>query len=147
MSIDEQVPPPGRRRPLAIVEYDPGWPRAFAEIQDAMRRLLGAAVAEIHHVGSTAVPALCAKPKIDGDIVLRSAAAIPAAVERMIAAGYVYHGVPYPDSMWTFTHGAGMRGQRLYLCAPDTPAHRRRLLFRDYLRDHAAAASAYADLK
>jgi len=59
MSIDEQVSP-GRRRSIEIVDYDPGWPRAFAEIRDAMRRLLGAAVAEVDHVGSTAVPALSA---------------------------------------------------------------------------------------
>ena len=57
-------------------DYDPAWPGAFEEARAAIERLLGGLVLEIHHIGSTAVPGLCAKPKIDVDIVLRSAAEI-----------------------------------------------------------------------
>ena len=59
-----------RRRPagqaLSIEPYRPGWPVAF----EAERRLLVPVIGEyvvggIHHVGSTAVPNLPAKPVID----------------------------------------------------------------------------------
>jgi len=129
-------------------DYDPAWPALFEEIRAELERLLDGLVLEIQHIGSTAVPGLCAKPKIDIDIVLRSVAAVPQAIERMQATGeYAYHGDKYRDGMWTFTTGRGSRGQRLYLCAPSTAAHLRRVLFRDHLRQHPEAAAAYAALK
>ena len=109
--------------------------------------MLGGWVLEIHHIGSTSVPGLCAKPKIDVDIVLRSAAIIPDAIGRMKAQGHTYHGDRYGDGMWAFTTGSGSRGARFYLCAPGTPTHLRRMLFRDYLRGHPETAAAYGALK
>ncbi|MGO4129760.1 GrpB family protein [Inquilinus sp. YAF38] len=137
-----------KRRAIEVVDYDPAWPALFGEIRAGLEQLLGGLVLEIHHIGSTAVPGLCAKPKIDVDIVLRSAAAIPEAIERMQATGdYAYHGDKYRDGMWTFTTGRSSRGQRLYLCVPGTATHLRRMLFRDHLRQHPEAAAAYAALR
>ncbi|MGO1075514.1 GNAT family N-acetyltransferase [Inquilinus sp. CA228] len=137
-----------KRRAIEVVDYDPAWPARFEEIRAGLERLLDGLVLDIHHIGSTAVPGLCAKPKIDVDIVLRSAAAIPEAIARMQAAGdYADHGDRHRDGMWTFTTGRGSRGQRLYLCAPGTATHLRRMLFRDHLRHHPDAAAAYAALK
>ncbi|WP_225767738.1 GNAT family N-acetyltransferase [Inquilinus sp. Marseille-Q2685] len=139
---------PRKRRTIEVVDYDPAWPALFDEIRAGLEQLLEGLVLEIHHIGSTAVPGLCAKPKIDIDIVLHSAAAIPEAIERMQATGdYIYHGDKYRDGMWTFTTGRGSRGLRLYLCAPSTATHLRRLLFRDHLRCHPEAAVAYGALK
>jgi GrpB-like predicted nucleotidyltransferase (UPF0157 family)/SAM-dependent methyltransferase len=137
-----------KRRAIEVVDYDPAWPALFEEIRSGLERLLAGLVLEIHHIGSTAVPGLCAKPKIDVDIVLRSAAEIPEAIARMQATGaYIYHGDKYRDGMWAFTTGRGSRGQRLYLCASGTAMHLRRMLFRDHLRRHAEAAASYAALK
>ena len=129
------------------MDYDPAWPGAFEEARAAIERLLGGLVLEIHHIGSTSVPGLCAKPKIDVDIVLRSAAEIPQAIERMKAEDFTYHGDKYQEGMWAFTTGRGSHGERFYLCAPGTLAHLRRLLFRDYLRGHPETAAAYGVLK
>jgi GrpB-like predicted nucleotidyltransferase (UPF0157 family) len=133
---------------IEVIAYDPRWPVLFEEIRAGLERLLAGLVLEIHHIGSTAVPGLCAKPKIDFDIVLRSAVAIPEAIERMKVTGvYTAHGNIYRDGMWVFTTPGGPRGQRLYLCAPGTTTHLRRLLFRDHLRRHPETAAAYAALK
>ncbi|HEY9347998.1 MAG TPA: GNAT family N-acetyltransferase [Inquilinus sp.] len=137
-----------KHRAIEVVDYDPAWPALFAEIRTGLEQLLVGLVHEIQHIGSTAVPDLCAKPKIDVDVVLRSTAAIPKAIERMRATGdYIYHGDKYRDGMWAFTTGRGSPGQRLYLCAPGTATHLRRLLFRDHLRCHPEAATAYGALK
>ena len=137
-----------KRRAIEVVDYDPAWPALFEEIRAGLERLLDGFVLEIHHIGSTAVPGLCAKPKIDVDIVLQSAAAIPEAIGRMQATGdFTCHGDKYRDGMWIFTTGRGSRGQRLYLCAPGTATHLRRMLFRDHLRRYPDAAAAYAALK
>jgi len=138
----------GARREIEVVDYDPRWPAAFEEARAGLERLLAGLVRDIHHIGSTAVPGLCAKPKIDIDIVLRSAEAIPEGIARMNGAGiYKYRGDKYQDGMWAFTTGHGSLGERLYLCAPATVTHLQRLLFRDHLRQHPEAAAEYAALK
>lgn len=134
-------------RSIELVDYNRSWPATFEDLQMALARILADLVLEIHHIGSTSVPGLCAKPKIDVDIVLRSKAMIPDAIERLKAKGYAYHGDKYRDGMWAFTSGRGSHGERLYLCAPGTSMHLRRLLFRDYLRDHPDSAEAYGALK
>ena len=132
---------------IVVLDYDPSWPIEFARIRAKFDWLLGGLVREICHIGSTSVPGLCAKPKIDVDIVLSSAGLIPEAIERVKAEGYAFHGDKYRDGMWAFTIGRGSFGERIYLCAPGTKTHDERLLFRDYLRAHPDAAEAYGRLK
>ena len=50
---------------IKISDYDPAWPRMFAEESAKLRAVLGGLVVEIEHIGSTAVPGLPAKPVID----------------------------------------------------------------------------------
>ncbi len=135
------------RKPIVVVDYDPAWPDAFREIAAGVRVLLEPLVVAIDHVGSTSVPGLCAKPRIDLVAVVASEADIPEATRRLQESGYEYRGNRYNDGMWAFTDGPGMRRQRLYVCAPGTLKHREWLLFRDHLRGHRDAAEAYAALK
>ena len=124
---------------IRIVDYDPSWPAIFAAECDELLTLLGGFADEIHHIGSTSVPGLAAKPKIDIDAVLRRTDMLPEAIARVQATtAYAYHGDPYGDGMWTFTRGRGSYGTRLYLCAPGTATHEKRMLFRDWLRNHPA---------
>lgn len=134
-------------RPVEIVDYDPSWPARFAAERDGLLVLLGDLADSVHHIGSTSVPGLAAKPKIDMDVVLRSDDRIPEAIERVRATGaWEYHGDPHGDRRWVFTRGHG-RGTRLYLCGPGNLAHGKRLAFRDWLRASPADAAAYEALK
>jgi GrpB-like predicted nucleotidyltransferase (UPF0157 family) len=133
---------------IKVVDYDPEWPALFAAEQSEILSLLGDLVDAVHHIGSTSVPGLAAKPKIDIDAVLRSEDKLPAGIRRIQAIGiYAYHGDPYGDRMWTFTRGTGSYGTRLYLCGPGNEAHEKRILFRDWLRAHPDDAAAYEMLK
>lgn len=133
---------------ILVVPYDPAWPSLFAEIAQALSIRLGGLIGSVHHIGSTAVPRLAAKPKIDVDAVIADAARLDEAVALMRQAPeWTFHGEPYGDGMWTFTSGHGSWGARLYLCAPDTATHEKRVLFRDWLRRHDRDAAAYEALK
>lgn len=134
-------------RPVEIVDYDPAWPALFAADRASLLARLGSLVDDIHHIGSTSVPGLAAKPKIDIDAVLRADSLVPEAIVRVRTSGaYEYHGDPYGDGRWTFTRGRSS-GTRLYLCGPDNEAHRKRLLFRDWLRAYPKCAADYEALK
>ena len=132
---------------VVVVDYDAAWPQLFRDLCSQWRTLLGERVLAVDHVGSTAVPGLCAKPRIDAIIVVRDPSDISIAVDRLTAVGYVSRGDRYGDGLWAFVSAAEMPPQRIYVCAPGTKAHARFVLFRDYLRAHPAAAANYAALK
>jgi len=132
--------------PVVVVDYDPAWPALFAKVSGSLSAMLGDTVREIHHVGSTAVQGLAAKPVIDIDVVLSGAGEITAACAAMLAAGYLPRGNRYDDDMWAFVTKAPP-GCRVYLCPPENETHRKRLAFRDRLRRDGDLAAAYAALK
>ncbi|THK34557.1 GrpB family protein [Ensifer sp. MPMI2T] len=133
---------------IKVVDYDPAWPDLFEAEKSRIVGLIGDVVDDIHHVGSTSIAGLCAKPKIDIDAVLCSHARVAEAVERVKACpDFTFHGDPYGNGMWTFTSGHGSYGTRLYLCGPENPTHFKRMLFRDWLRTHPEDAIEYAALK
>lgn len=132
---------------VEIVSYDDAWPNSFLEVVETLRRLLGSSILAIDHVGSTAVPGLCAKPVIDVDVTLRDLTDIPAASAILMAATYEPRGNHYDDEMWAFLKRSPVPQQRVYLCPPNNGTHKRRLLFRDFLRDNRDVARAYGSLK
>lgn len=133
-------------RAIKVVDYDPSWPRLFAEISTEVSALLGDRLLSIEHIGSTSVLGLAAKPKIDLDAVMISDALLPAAIAMVRAADFIFHG-DTGEQRWAFTRDHQAYGFKLYLCGPNNRAHRDRILFRDYLRDHPERARAYAELK
>src|SRR5678815_885503 len=52
-------------QPIRIVEYDPQWAELFEVERKRICTALGSKALSIEHVGSTAVPGLAAKPRID----------------------------------------------------------------------------------
>ncbi|MBL4587892.1 GrpB family protein [Candidatus Babeliales bacterium] len=53
------------RKKISVLPYDPEWANIFKEEKTALMEMLGDNHISIHHVGSTAIPGLDAKPKID----------------------------------------------------------------------------------
>jgi GrpB-like predicted nucleotidyltransferase (UPF0157 family) len=133
-------------RAIRLVDYNPAWPALFESRREAIAALLGHPAA-IHHIGSTAVPGLCAKPKLDIDAVLSSDEARINATERLEKDGYIFHGDLHGAGRWAFTKNETPYGTRLYLCMQGNLAHHDRILFRDYLCSHLETAKSYAALK
>src|ERR1700737_4141802 len=75
--------------PILIVDYDPEWPRLFEREAERIQAALGERVLLIEHVGSTSVPGLAAKPRIDVLLVVEDSADEPAYVPALEAAAYV----------------------------------------------------------
>jgi GrpB-like predicted nucleotidyltransferase (UPF0157 family) len=128
--------------------YNPAWPGAFAREAGTLIEALGSHIdGGVHHVGSTAVPGLTAKPVIDIMIGVRDLNSSRPCIDLLAELEYCY--APHrPDVMHWF-------------CKPD-PAHRTPppasgpgrfprftdvLAFRDYLRAHPAAVQQYETLK
>src|SRR5262245_56391190 len=74
---------------IQMVTYDPIWPTVFEQEAARIRSALGDMALQIEHVGSTAVPGLAAKPKIDILVVVADTSDEAAYVPALEAAGYV----------------------------------------------------------
>jgi GrpB-like predicted nucleotidyltransferase (UPF0157 family) len=137
---------------VEVVNYDPRWPALFDEEAELLRANLDPSlIVGLEHFGSTAVPALSAKPIIDILIAVRSLADAQASfVEPLRNLDYVYWAEnPRKDRMFFVKgmppFGSG-RSHHVHVTEPDGEMWQR-LAFRDYLRAHPEEARAYGQLK
>ena len=73
---------------VRVVPYDPRWPARYEEEADRIRAILGDQLTAIHHIGSTAVPGLWAKPILDILPVVHRIGQVDALFPRFEAMGY-----------------------------------------------------------
>jgi GrpB-like predicted nucleotidyltransferase (UPF0157 family) len=146
--------------PVAIVPYNPNWPAEFVALARPLRERLGSSALRIDHIGSTAVPGLAAKDKIDIQVTLQDLDDLEQ-IDAIIASfGYAIHaerihdhrppGATGPDSDWEksiLSAPPDMRPANIHVRATGRPNQRYPLLFRDYLRAHPVAVGAYAEIK
>lgn len=131
---------------LVVVDYDPAWPRVFAELRATLAGALGDSALAIEHVGSTSVPGLAAKPVIDIDVVVQEEG-VARAIAMLAAIGYTHRGdlgIPLREA---FHRPPDTPPHHLYVCPEHSPALANHLTLREYLRGNAGAARAYGALK
>jgi len=134
--------------PIRLVPSDPGWPSRFELERSLLAEAIGAWVeGGIHHVGSTAVPGLEAKPIIDILVGVRSLETARGCFEPLADLGYLY--APYlPDEMhWFCKPDPARRTHHLHLVPFGSPRYLNELAFRDRLRADPRLAADYAALK
>ena len=104
-------------------------------------------VGGIHHVGSTAVPGLAAKPIIDILVGVRDLDSSRACFDPLAGLGYVY--APYlPEEMhWFCKPDPARRTHHLHLVPLDSKRYRDELSFRDRLQQDPDLAASYVALK
>lgn len=132
--------------PVEIHPYDPVWPALFEQEQLAIRSACGDWLLEVHHVGSTAVPGLAAKPVIDILAILARHDDGLACVPAMKQLGYEYRGANGINGRHYFSKGRP-HSHHVHMLAADHDEAARLLRFRDHLRSHPEDAQAYEALK
>jgi adenylylsulfate kinase len=122
---------------------DPAWAEAFREAAETVAGALGWPCCAVHHVGSTAVPGVPARPEIDMLVVIRRDAARRSADRALRALGYKVSAAA--SGVYERRHAGLWYGVRL--AAVGDPLIDRCLALRDDLRAHAAVAAAYGRAK
>ncbi len=134
--------------PIEIVAADPAWPQRFEQERALLEEAIGPwLTGGIHHVGSTAVPGLPAKPVIDILAGVESLESSRACFGPLEALDYQY--APYrPDEMhWFCKPSPAHRTHHLHLVPTGSPRYDAELRFRDALRKDGNLAREYAELK
>jgi GrpB-like predicted nucleotidyltransferase (UPF0157 family) len=127
---------------IKIVPYDDRWPVVYEEQASGICNALGNSCVAIHHIGSTAVPGLSAKPKIDILAVVDDFSAID--VARLKACGFDYRGEVINTGRYFVKRDPHIH---LHLFEKNNPLIVRNLLFRDWLTGHEDDRVVYEQLK
>ena len=133
---------------IRIAPYDPAWPDSFERERVELDAAIGRwAVGGIHHVGSTAVPGLAAKPIVDILVGVEDLESSRACFAPLARLEYLY--APYlADQMhWFCKPDPNRRTHHLHLVPTAGRRYAEELAFRDRLRIDGALAEAYASLK
>ncbi len=134
--------------PIRILAYDPVWPARFERERAALQEAVGPWVTGgIHHVGSTAVPGLAAKPIIDILAGVESLDAGHACFAPLAGLGYVHAPYLSEEMHWFCKPSPSRRTHHLHLAPTGGRRYVEELAFRDRLRDDPATAAAYEALK
>lgn len=118
-----------------------------------LQKILGDDAKEIQHVGSTAVPTICAKPIIDIALAVNSFDDVMKHLPKLQAAGFYYraqNNIPGQKlfACGSFYEGTGdLQTHFIHVVLTDSEQWRDYILFRDYLNQHADTAKAYESLK
>lgn len=129
---------------IEIKPYDANWPNIFEAEATCIKKALADNCIAIHHVGSTSVPGLAAKPKIDIIAVVRDLFFDKSQLE---AIGYKYRGgfnIPLRKS---FTIRASDKNINLHVFDENDPEIELNILFRDHLCNYPEVRDEYALLK
>ncbi len=131
--------------PVYLVDYNPEWPGIAAFHMERLRTL-GPLLVAIHHIGSTSVPGLAAKPVIDLMPIVSDLDGFDAIQGHVEALGFGWHGEFGVEGRRFCTFDdpdTGTRLVQLHCYKTGSPHARRQLAFRDYIRAFPDVAKAY----
>jgi GrpB-like predicted nucleotidyltransferase (UPF0157 family) len=149
---------------VIIVAYDPGWPKLFEIECGLLTERLSPSVVQIEHIGSSAVPGLAAKERIDILAGVSPLGDIEEYYDRLTSIDYIL------DSVWTHNSTTGQdiphlevpvgenairytflkrspTNYNLHVVEYASQAWRDPIAFRNYLRTNLDAVQEYEQLK
>jgi len=133
---------------VEVVEYNKDWPALFEEEAEKIRNILGDELIGIHHIGSTSVENLKAKPIIDIMPVVKDIEKVDNYNEEFIKLGYEPKGEYGIPGRRFFRKGSTIRTHHVHVFdINNTKEIERHLAVRDYLRTHPQDAYEYGELK
>lgn len=135
-------------RKIEVVDDNPEWEKQFKEEAKKIKAILGKNCVEIHHIGSTSVKGLKAKPVIDIMPVVKDISLVDGQNAQFEALGYECMGEFGIPGRRFYRKGGDNRTHHIHIFQKDNTAQiQRHLAVRDYLRSNKEKAEEYAKLK
>ena len=139
------------RRTVRLEPHDPLWDASAREVIAMLRELLGPDAVDIQHVGSTAIPAIPAKPTVDIAVGVRALEDVRRHDEALAAHGVIFNGeINRGQFLYHIVRGdpsVDMRTHNIHFMPWQGEAWKNYIAFRDYLNARPDEAARYARLK
>ncbi len=133
--------------PILLTEHKSCWGDWYEEEQQRIRRILHKYDLRIHHIGSTAVKHLWAKPIVDILMELSEYSSITDIKEQLVKGGYLC--MSEKENRVSLNRGYTDTGfaERVFHVHVRFEGDNDELYFRDFLRSHPSVAKEYEALK
>jgi len=143
---------------IYLADYDPRWPQMYEEERARIVSAIGERAADVQHVGSTSIPGIAAKPIIDIAVHLNSLVDALYCITPLTELGYeclgefgipgrIYFRKLTASPLPGQSHDGVGRTHQIHMYELGHEQYEKQIVFRDYLRAHAAAAREYEALK
>jgi GrpB-like predicted nucleotidyltransferase (UPF0157 family) len=128
---------------IIVTPYNSDWPQIFEQEASKIKEILGSNCIAIHHVGSTSVPGLSAKPVIDMIGVVKNPEKV---IQLLESLDFKYKGEYNIPMRFYFSRSEGVE-TNLHVYEEGHPEIELNLIFRDFLRQHSNERDEYSKLK
>jgi GrpB-like predicted nucleotidyltransferase (UPF0157 family) len=131
---------------VTLVRHNPSWAGQARQEGERLKATIGDAVLAVHHIGSTAIPSICAKPILDLMPVVRGLADLDIKRQALEDLGYAWwgeYGLPGRRYCTLDDSQTGNRVVQLHCFEQGSLEITRHLAFRDYLRSRPELAREY----
>jgi GrpB-like predicted nucleotidyltransferase (UPF0157 family) len=134
---------------VEVVPPNPRWEQDFDAEATRVSKALGDNVVQIHHIGSTAIPEIYAKPVIDLLVEVQNIALVDDNNDAMTTLGYDIlgeYGLP-GRRYFRKDNAQGGRTHHVHTFQTGSSEVTRHLAFCNFMRAHPDCAQQYSDLK
>lgn len=132
---------------VELVAHSPEWSQLFQNAANEIKAILQKNCVHIHHIGSTSIPNIYAKPIIDILPIVKNISLSDAINHKFEALGYVCmgeYGIPGRRFYW---RSQLKRTHHIHLFEQENPEILRHLLFRDFMLARSDYAQSYSLIK
>lgn len=134
--------------PIFLTPHDPEWTAWYREEAGRLRTAwTGPIPWRIHHIGSTAVPGIWAKPIIDMLVEIPAASSLQELKAFFVSQGYLCHAETARRISLNKGYTEDGFAPRVFHLHLGQAGDHDELYFRDYLSDHPFVAKEYETLK
>ncbi|MGG0689109.1 GNAT family N-acetyltransferase [Bacillus safensis] len=134
-------------RKVEVIEYQSSWPKQFQDEHDKLKKIVGDNWVYGHHIGSTSVIGMAAKPIIDILLEVKHISTLDECNHLFRQLGYEPLGENGLKGRRFFRKGGLNRTHHVHAYEAGHDDVKRHLVFRDYLKAAPDRAKAYADKK
>lgn len=134
-------------RTIEVAPYDFKWKEEYLKEAEKIRNIMNDEIIKIHHIGSTSIPGIYAKPVIDILIEVNYIKNVDIYNKDMEDIGYIAKGSFGIEGRRFFMKGLYNRTHHVHVFQTGNPEIERHLNFRDYMIAHPNEAEYYGDLK
>lgn len=133
---------------IEVVAFNPSWSQDFMREQALIDSVLSHGnLVNIHHIGSTSVAGLCAKPIIDILLEVKSLDVLDQETDGMASLGYVAKGEYGIPNRRYFQKGKAHRTHQVHAFLAGSFETRRHIAFKEYLIAFPQVANEYGLIK
>lgn len=137
-----------KRGIVELADYSESWVEEYEKEKETLERVLKDELIEIHHIGSTSIPGLKAKPVIDILAVIPSLDDIDKVEEKLKEYDYENRGHQGVEDRYFFAKGPeDARSHYVHFVEPKSNTYYNQVYFKKYLLEHPEYIKQYCDLK